>query len=249
MTATTGVIRLERDGPAGKGLEPMELDPADFDSDLPEQTVHVYHSDDDIGLTVGVWTTTGMREKFGPYPGDEFMVVLEGRVSIVDGKGGAVTAEAGQSFMVRNAIPVSWQQEGFLRKFFITLLDPKAPTPEIASAEGGVIVLDPDALEARMTPEPEPAGGGTQRNATAFTNDAGTMTVGMWETTAFETVMKPYSVHEFCQILDGEMTISEPGGQNHRFGPGDVFFVPKGTVCSWKCDAPVRKYYAIVDAG
>lgn len=248
--AKTGVMRLEPSGPVGEGLEPMEVDPAGFapGSDVPEQTIHAYFADESIGLTVGVWTTTGMQEKPGPYPGDEFMYLLEGRLDMVGEDGKAVPVETGQSFAVRNGIPVSWTQEApFLKKFFLLLHDEKKPVPEIDSAKGGVVVMDPMALEAQLKPEAENIGGGEQRDALAFTNDDGTMTVGMWETTPFETEMGPFSVHEFCQILEGEAVITDEDGTDHRFGPGEVLFIPKGTVCSWKCDVPLRKYYAIVD--
>ncbi len=104
------------------------------------------------------------------------------------------------------------------------------------------------ALVGDLTPEPESIGGGTQTDAHIFTNDAGTMKVGMWETTAFDIQMQPFSLHEFCQILEGNVTITEESGATHRFGPGDVFFVPKGTVCKWTSHGPLRKYYVQVTA-
>lgn len=247
--AKTGVMRLEPDGPVGEGLQPMEVNPAGFapGSAVPEQTIHAYFSDESIGLTVGVWTTTGMQEKPGPYPGDEFMYLLEGRLDMVS-DAETVPVETGQSFAVRNGIPVSWTQEApFLRKFFLLLHDEKKPVPKNDSAKGGVVVMDPVALEGKLAPEVESLGGGAQRDAPAFTNDDGTMFVGMWETTPFETEMGPFSVHEMCQILEGEAIITEEDGTEHRFGPGEFLFIPKGTVCSWKCDVPLRKYYAIVD--
>ena len=198
----TGVIRFEPNGPVGNGLQPMEVDPAGFapGSDVPEQTIHAYFSDESIGLTVGVWTTTGMTEKPGPYPGDEFMYLLEGRLDMVS-DGETVPVETGQSFAVRNGIPVSWTQEApFLRKFFLLLHDEKKAVPEIDSAKGGVVVMDPVALEEKLAPEAESLGGGEQRDAPAFTNDDGTMFVGMWETTPFETEMGPFSVHELSLI-------------------------------------------------
>jgi hypothetical protein len=246
MSKQAGIIRLERDGPPGVGLERMDLDPADFASGLPEQRIHVYFADEAIGLTVGVWTTTGMQEAFGPYPGDEFMLVLEGRVVMEDGHGGAVPVETGQSFVIRNAIPVSWKQVGAMRKFFLLLHDAEAPVPQIASAEGGVIVMDPEALRRGLRDEAEMIGGGHQQDNCVFTNDAGTMSVGLWTSTAFETDMQPFSVHEFVQILDGHVAITEGSGATHAFGPGDVFFVPAGTVCSWASDGAVSKYYATV---
>ena len=184
MSPEMKVYRLERNGPAGTGLSKMELDPADFQSDLPEQHLHAYFEDKDLGLSVGVWTTTSMQEAFGPYPGDEFMWILEGRVAMVDAGGREVPVEPGQSFCIRNGIPISWKQVGFLRKFYITYAKPGAPAPHIASAEGGVVVLDPAKLE---------------------------------------------------------------DGAAHHFAPGDAFFVPNGTVCSWKAEGAVKKLYCMLD--
>lgn len=114
MTKATGVVRLERLGPVDAGLTKMALDPNDFQSDLPDQHIHVYFEDPALGITVGVWTTTDMQEAFGPYPDDEFMVVLEGRVVMVDGDGHETPIEEGESFFLRKAIPISWRQEGLL---------------------------------------------------------------------------------------------------------------------------------------
>jgi uncharacterized cupin superfamily protein len=59
--------------------------------------------------------------------------------------------------------------------------------------------------------------------------------------------MQPFSIHEFCQILEGTVTITEASGTKYEFGPGDVFFVPKGTVCHWTSTGPLRKYYVQID--
>ncbi len=253
MSTETKVYRLERNGPAGNGLSKMELDPADFQSDLPEQHLHVYFEDEDLGLSVGVWTTTSMQEAFGPYPGDVFMSILEGRVAMVDAEGREVPVEPGQSFCIRNGIPISWKQVGFLRKFYITYAKPGAPAPQIASAEGGVVVLDPakleDGLKRLDTTEPFEIHGPApvQRDSNCFTNDAGNLFVGMWASEAFESEMKPFPCFEFVQLLEGELTITEEDAAAHHFAPGDAFFVPKGTVCSWKAEGTVKKLYCMLD--
>jgi hypothetical protein len=48
-------------------------------------------------------------------------------------------------------------------------------------------------------------------------------------------------------MLEGAVTITEEDGTPHIFKAGDAFFVPKGTVCSWKIDRYVKKFYAILD--
>lgn len=52
---------------------------------------------------------------------------------------------------------------------------------------------------------------------------------------------------EFVVMAEGEVTIREPGGIEQTFGPGDVFFVPKGTLCSWHVPTYIRKFFAAVE--
>ena len=254
MSKERKVIRFETHGPAETGMPAMQLDPTDFQSALPEQHLHVYFDDEESGLSAGVWTTTDMQEAFGPYPGDEFMVVLEGKVAMIDGDGNATHVRPGESFLIRNAIPVSWKQEGFLRKFYITYESPNAPKPNIASADGGVIVLNADALQAGAkkmeVTDPFVIKGErpVQHDSIAFTNDTENLYVGMWDSTAFESELLPFPCHEFVQLLEGEITITEADGTVSVFVAGDVFMVPSGTVCSWKTTGYVKKFYCLVTA-
>ncbi len=39
----------------------------------------------------------------------------------------------------------------------------------------------------------------------------------MWDSTAFETEMRPFPSHEFVQLLEGEITITEGDGTTHQF--------------------------------
>lgn len=243
------VIRLERNGPTGVGLSEMECDPADFQSPTPSQHVHIYYSDPELGLNVGIWDTTTMQEAFGPYPGDEFVWILEGGFMMLDGIDNAVEINEGDSVCFRNAIPVSWKQEGYLKKFFITYFDPNAETPEIDSADGGVIVMNPRAeLTPAVSTDPfeirdrKPV----QRNKTVFTNDTGNMSMGLWDSEAMISVMRPFPIHEFVQMLEGEITITEESGDTQIFKTRDCFFVPKGTVCSWTIEVYAKIYYGIL---
>ena len=247
------VIRFESHGPAGTGMSAMELDQADFQGTLPQQHVYEYFNDDGLGLNAGVWTTTDMQEAFGPYPGDEMMWVLEGQVDMIDADGNATHVNEGETFCIRNGIPISWKQVGFLRKFYITYANPNADTPEIASADGGVVVLDAEALnEAKETmditdPFVIKGDAPVQHDSNAFTNDAGNLFIGLWDSTAFESEMLPFPCYEFVQLLEGKITITEADGTVSVFRAGDVFLVPEGTVCSWKTTGYVKKFYCMLD--
>lgn len=243
MTEGPAIIRFEENGP--NGLSNMELDPSDF-HEMPEaQHVHVYFEDNELGMSAGVWDTTQMQEAFGPYPGDEFILVLEGSFKMLDASGEGVPATKGQSVIFRNGVPVSWKQEGYLKKFYITYLDPRADTPQIHSAEGGICALDPDMTLGDNDLLPDTST--PQREKVFFTNDHGNFEVGLWDTEGMKTPMEPFPWHEFAQVLDGEVTLTEVDGTARTFRAGDVFFVPAGTVCSWNVPRYLRKYYAALD--
>ena len=251
--ASCKIISLEHHGPAGVGLSMLDLDAADFQSDLPEQYWHLYHENISHKLIVGVWTTTSMQEKFGPYPGDEFMCILEGQLEMIDQEGGKTLIKEGQTFCVRNGVPVSWKQNGFLRKFFITYSPNAQEGSSLSSGEKGVFVLSQDELGAQLqnleTPFPYKSDGAPplQKNATLFVNDTGNMRVGMWESTAFKSERQAFPYNEFVQVLEGDIFVTEQDGIQHEFSSGDVFFVPQGTVCSWQFIGNVRKFYCRVD--
>jgi hypothetical protein len=194
-----------------------------------------------------------MQEAFGPYPGDEFMWLLEGQVSMVAGDGKETLVKQGDTFCIRNAIPISWKQVGFLRKFYMTYANSEAPIPDIVSADGGVKVLDPIALAAGLTkmdttgPLVIEGEAPLQHDNIVFTNDAQNMFVGMWDSTPFESEMRPFPWHELVQLLEGEVTITDADGQVQLFKAGDAFFVPMGTVCKWQTTGYVKKFYSILE--
>ncbi len=73
------------------------------------------------------------------------------------------------------------------------------------------------------------------------------MFVGMWDSAPFQSEMKPFPCYELVQLLEGNVMITEEDGTAHEFRTDDAFFVPKGTVCSWKTDSYVKKLYSILD--
>jgi uncharacterized cupin superfamily protein len=247
------VYRLEKHGPDSSGLSEMKLKPEDFSSELPKQTLHVYYEDEQLGLSVGVWTTSAMQETFGPYPGDEFVCLLEGGFKMVDENENVLGSyREGECVYFRNGAPVSWVQENHLRKFFLVYLNPDREVPDGVPAKGAVqavnLSISPDQMSVLDTTDPFIIEGKkpTQRDYNYFTNDTDDMFVGQWDSTAFESEMAPFPCHEFVQLLEGEVVITEFGGVAQRFRKGDVFFVPMGTVCSWKVEGYVRKFYAMV---
>lgn len=243
MTNARRIYRFEPNGP--DGLKPMELSADDFQEMPSAQHVHVYFQDPELGLSTGIWDTTTMQEAFGPYPWDEFIFVLDGAFTMLDGDGNGVPAKQGQSVIFRNGVPVSWKQDGYLKKYYITYKDPRAKTPEALSADGGIQALDADMA---LTDADLVARSSTpQREKVLFNNDHSNFEVGLWDTQVMKTPLEPIKHHEFCQIVAGEVTLTEGDGTQHHFTTGDVFFIPEGTVCAWDVPQYLRKFYAILN--
>ena len=183
------VMRFETNGPAATGMPEWDLIPAEgLTSGEPVQRGHVYHDDKANGLMVGVWDCTPFTAKQGPYDVNEFMLVLEGSVTIVDERGHEETISAGQSFIIPKGLPCVWKQTEYIRKFFVIHNDASGMTPEDASALA-VIRPDPDAAMAPMEVDAsQPFVGDlpTQNIKACFNDMTGQMTVGTWDSTPFE---------------------------------------------------------------
>jgi uncharacterized cupin superfamily protein len=184
--------------------------------------------DEAIGLAVGIWDTTTMQESFGPYPGDEFITVLDGRFMMVDAANKTLaTAGEGDSVTFRNGVPSSWKQHGYLRKIYLTLQDPTGAVPDITSAGGGFRVIDPSA-----GPPPGALGADGVLREMIFRNDAGTMTVTRCAFPAQALPAAPCTCHRLIRVLEGRLTLTAPLSQPDTFGAGDHVFLPKGTACA-----------------
>lgn len=237
------IIRIEADQ---LRLDPLDLDPADFQSPLPVQHYHLCFSDEVLGMAVGVWDTTAMQEKFGPYPGDEFITVLDGTFAIVDADNAEVIGHKGQSACFRNGIPVSWKQQGYLRKIYLTLLDPQAKNPQIASAAGGVVVLDPHLAPAFLGTA-APLHGSLSREI-VFQNDTGNMVVTRCRWAASQTAMAATDAHELVQVLQGAVVVTDAERTEHHFAAGSAFFVPMGTPCIWQVTDQATAWHVAITA-
>jgi uncharacterized cupin superfamily protein len=134
MTATT-IVRLEPTGPAGKGLERWpDMPAAELASGTPVQHGCYYLNDAAHGLSVGVWDCTAFTSKPMSYPVNEFMILLEGAVTILEKNGRETTVRAGESFVLPKGLDCTWRQTGHVRKFFVIFDDASGTAPRDAAA-------------------------------------------------------------------------------------------------------------------
>ena len=69
-------------------------------------------------VKAGIWRSCGYTEFYESYPCDEFMVVLEGEVT-VENESFSATYKAGDSFLIPKGFRGFWRQPGDMLKYYM----------------------------------------------------------------------------------------------------------------------------------
>ena len=231
-------LNVSGDWPA---LDP--LSPEDIASGHPEQRGLTLFSAPEDGLTVGLWSCTPWVGASGPYPFDEFMILLEGSVTIRLPDSRAETLRAGDAFFIPKGLDCAWDQPETVKKIYVIF--------ENGAPAGATFPLRVDRQAVLATSEgPVPAvligPAPRQMAAEAYEDASGQFSVGVWATTPYHRRPIPYPRHELMHILQGEVTLTAEGQSPRTWRAGDSFLVPKGCVVDWVSTADVRKIYCSI---
>jgi len=240
----SGFVRLSPNG-AGE-LEDWGLWPADeLIAGVGQQHGHYWLDDQAAGLSVGTWACSPATIRMGPWSINEFMVLLEGAVTIDHADGSSLDVHAGDAFYIPKGTVCSWRQNVDLKKYFV-----------IHSDASGLVPSHPETLKARKIdptlallpaagPDPSvllgPAPVCTE--AVAFTDLTGQLSAGLWSATPYGRVVAPAPRHELMHIIEGSVTLTDGAGREETFQAGETCFVPLGAACGWSSAAPVLKVF------
>ncbi len=237
--------------PQGFGQTPDDLEPLAFASALPVQHSHSEYENDDLGLYVGLWDTTAMSERPGPYSMDEFMWLLEGEANIKNCQSGEVqNVKAGEAFVIPQGYHCQWLQPGYLRKFYFIAEHPNEAMPGSPTVNG---IIKPHQQAPQTAFEPNQffnieGDAPIQKNDVAYKNNRGSFYAGTFDSQAFNSHPQAFPVNLFGYLLEGTIILNEENGSEQTFGPGDAFFIPQGTDCSWIITEYARLNYAVLAA-
>ncbi len=245
-------IQFLASGPLDSGLKPGDvIDPSDLDAGEPLQHEHNYFTDQTGQLTAGVWTCTPMTTKLEPYSVNEFMLVLEGSVTIEDQNGHEETIRAGEAFIIPKGMPCRWKQTESIRKFYVIFDDPSGrQSPDPGSLK--VIRVDTNAEVPTIDEQDTSRYIGdtpTQHLLNVFSDVTKQMNVGLWDTTDMHTKPLPFPRNELMHITSGTVTLRNGSGPGQIFTAGDTFMVPKGMSYQWDSEGYVSKIYCIFQPG
>ncbi|MCC7252418.1 cupin domain-containing protein [Hyphomicrobium sp.] len=89
------------------------------------------------------------------------------------------------------------------------------------------------------------AGTGQQYGHLWLDDTASGLMVGVWACSPMTGRMGPWSTNEVMILLEGAVTIDHADGSRLDVTAGEAFFIPKGTVCSWRQEGDLRKFFVI----
>jgi len=58
-----------------------------------------------------------------------------------------------------------------------------------------------------------------------------------------------YTKDELCTLLEGEVRLTDSAGHTETYVVGDTFVIPRGFKGVWETVSPVRKFFAVNEAG
>ncbi|HEX2841148.1 cupin domain-containing protein [Hyphomicrobium sp.] len=95
-------------------------------------------------------------------------------------------------------------------------------------------------------PSDELIAGTGQQYGHLWLDDAYTgLLVGVWACSPMTGRMGPWSTNEVMLLLEGSVTIDHADGSSLDVKAGEAFFIPKGTVCSWRQEGDLKKFFVI----
>jgi len=250
MALEQGIIRFSPDGPPGRGLEPMvEITPDMLEEGSASELGHNYYTSSSGLLTAGVWKCTPHTLEFGPYPVDEFMLVLDGSVNIVHEDGHEEIFRAGDAFVIPKGLPCQWKQTESMLKIYVILDDPDIPIPGDPVSNRAIRLSASEGLTKLTLPNPEIFEGGTptQEDCSAFEDATGRFFAGTWTCSPMRRKAQRFGRVELMCLLEGGMTLTDDTHSKHGFTAPDVLLELPDTVSAWTSTKNVRKYYCIFE--
>jgi uncharacterized cupin superfamily protein len=259
-----GIVVFDRDGLSGHGLLTMEDDgPTDLPlvngSGIRVQRGNTYYSNE--------MCKCGIRESSAPcqtvirpYPHNEFTIILEGSVSIINDSFTEMTFRAGDAFIIPKGAYVSWKHIMTVRRLYVIIIDGEG---EVGPLEESLSVrrVEYPLMNKRFIPQ------------VVYSNPNGQFMVGLTNMIEFTNVYElcqdddnnkkllgscrhlrskvicndttekggrlivsyPFPRNELLHIVTGEVKIN-----TRTFVVGDTFLVPRGTICQWDSTGVVR---------
>ena len=114
-------VKFSPNGPAGWMQLPDEaLQTATLLEGVPYGRDHAFYMNDETSVKAGIWRSTPYTESYESYPCDEFMLVLEGSVTL-ETEGFSETYKKGDAFLLPRGFCGTWRQNEPMLKYYVLI--------------------------------------------------------------------------------------------------------------------------------
>jgi uncharacterized cupin superfamily protein len=113
-------------------------------------------------------------------------------------------------------------------------LSPEGPNGALES----ITIVDPATVVS---------GEAVETGASYMGDGDDSLLVGVWKCTAYAEVFSGdgYPADEFCQVLEGSVTLTSEDGTAQTYVAGDSYIVNKGWCGEFRVNEDFRKYYVM----
>ena len=226
-------LQLDPFGPADMGLTRRPPYPREgLETEPPVHSSHLYIDDAAAAIKIGVWECTPQRSKMQPFGVTEFMVLLEGSVTLAEPDDVTTTLRAGEAFLIPQGVLCQWRQAEPVRKFFAIRSRPAGHEPP---AGAHVLNAQPGAAAAARSDA------ATELPFSAapmlYADPASGMSLARLNGVhPVQQTLTPRAYH-LLRVEAGELGLSEQGGGHIMAGLGAVLLIKPGTPILWEGSA------------
>lgn len=170
---------------------------------------------------VGVWDCTPFTDRMMPYSVDEYMLFLEGDLTIIMPDTTEVHIQSGDAFVIPKGFNCQWKQNGFVHKIFMFV-------------DGAVLDANNASLKRISVPDFDLRNSKNSliTSRTEFLNAAGTMRVDVQLYDAMSHPSLACEEHLLIAVLDDTLTLNT-GQCAHLFSKGQTAYVYQGGLVDW----------------
>ena len=190
-------------------------------------------------VSVGLLTLDRSEGRVDQMPGDEFIILLTGELTIETG-GLQLSLAPNRSAVIHGGCSFTWRAAAGTRVLFMRYDGAAGAAAMLTIDEAGSLQpSNPPLAELLVGPTPQ------CRNRTDYRSADGEFMCGVWDSTPYHRLSMPYRHYELMHLLKGAVTFEDAAGRRATFQAGDIFLVEQGADCSWLSDVDVAKVFAI----
>jgi uncharacterized cupin superfamily protein len=191
-------------------------------------------------ISVAAATVSAGGETGVMLAGEEFVLVLSGRLALRQGAKD-IALEAGEQALLVRGAPLSWSSDVGARLVVLRCTAGDGPAivqPVKIDTSAALSPSNPPLAELLVGPTPQ------CRSHADYRSPSGEFVCGTWDSTPYHRLPMLFQHFELMHLLEGSVTFVDAGGAAGTFGAGDVVLFVRGGTVSWESRDYVRKAYA-----